>query len=279
MNIAQPALSIALVKLEKEIGAKLFDRKGRNIKLNEFGRIVLQYADGILNEVDSAKKELDSMSSSCKGVLTLGLTSFVATQNMIKNYAKQYDHIKLKQELIYPIDLMKKLSGGAVDVIISNLPVNEDCVKSTLLLSQDILLAVPKDHPLSEREHIDLIDAKDEKFICLAEGHADRIIFDQLCEEAGFKQNVAFEYFQSQMLDLVADGIGIAIAVDHKKCNERYKDYISFLRIVHPRRKHNVYLMWHKNRALSKAAKEFIQYAKLYYLQLQTYTRGNDLEL
>jgi DNA-binding transcriptional LysR family regulator len=60
LNVAQPALSTSLGKLEKEFGVTLFERKGRNIRLNAQGRILLHYAEQIITEMEKAQEHIVS---------------------------------------------------------------------------------------------------------------------------------------------------------------------------------------------------------------------------
>ena len=77
-HVAQPSLSQQILKLEDELGAKLFDRLGRKIRLTSFGTAFLPRATGILRELDEATSEIRQMAGSEAGTVAFGTIPTVA---------------------------------------------------------------------------------------------------------------------------------------------------------------------------------------------------------
>src|SRR5438045_3341734 len=77
-HVAQPSLSQAIIKLEDELGAKLFDRLGRKVRLTEFGQTFFPRAQEILRAVSSAKSEIHEMAGAPRGEVKLGAIPTIA---------------------------------------------------------------------------------------------------------------------------------------------------------------------------------------------------------
>src|SRR5437868_12742647 len=120
-NIAQPSLSQQILKLEDELGAKLFDRLGRQIRLTEFGQAFLPRAHSILRELGEAKTEIQDMAGAHRGIVNIGVIPTVAPYLLPQSlpaFAKKYPHVKLNIiEEITPV-LLERLHAGSLDVAI-----------------------------------------------------------------------------------------------------------------------------------------------------------------
>ena len=77
LHITQPALSKVIARLEEDLGVKLFDREGKNIRLNEYGTVVMNYARRVFNSLGDMQAELEEMSAGAAGMLRIG-SSFPA---------------------------------------------------------------------------------------------------------------------------------------------------------------------------------------------------------
>jgi len=264
LHITQPALSLSVSRLEKQLGLVLFDRIGKSVRLNPAGKAFLRYAEQILMLYDDARHELEQHRNQHVSRLVLGITSFVATQNAIRSYQTSHPQVILKQRQLYAPDIISTLKKRNVELAISNIEATDPEIESCELLRQRLQLAVPRTHRFAQLESIDLFEARDEGFICMPEGHADRVFFDWFCRQAGFEQKVVFEYFQSQMLETVAAGIGLSLAVNYPKKNARYADRIAFIPITNPDLPRIVWIQRYKGMTLSGTAKEFIEYLMWY---------------
>ncbi len=74
LMISQPSLSNTLSRIENELGVQLFDRQGRNIILNNYGKIVLEHANNILRELDNIRTEIDELEQRQNKVITIAST-------------------------------------------------------------------------------------------------------------------------------------------------------------------------------------------------------------
>ena len=264
LHITQPALSLSISRLEKQLGSELFDRIGKSVRLNPAGKSFLGYAEQILMLYDDARHELEQHKNQSVSRLVLGITSFVATQNAIRSYQKSHPQVILKQRQLYAPDFVSALKKRDVELAISNIESADPEIESCELLRQRMLLAVPLTHRFARLESMDLFEARNEGFICMPEGHADRVFFDWFCRQAGFEQKVVFEYFQSQMLETVAAGIGLSLAIHYPKKNTRYADRIAFIPITNPDYPRIVWIQRYKGITLLDTAKEFIEYLMWY---------------
>lgn len=190
LNIAQPALSKTISSLEKELGVQLFDRKGRYIVLNEYGRLFLKRVDSILDLVESSKKELQDTSLENSGeVKILSPAAANVLPSLLSNFRKLYPNITFNVSHTLPSSYKK----SDFDLYISSSFTKLNSENSITLTCEEILLAVSINHPLSLKDEVYLSEVSDENFIVITKGENYREVIDILCESANFKPKIAFE--------------------------------------------------------------------------------------
>ena len=125
-HVAQPSLSQQILKLEAELGARLFDRLPRSAKLTVFGQAFLPKAERILRELDEAKTELLAMAGEEKGKVVVGIIPTIATfllPPMLAGFSVQHPSVSVVViEDITPV-LLERLHRGSVDMAIVALPI------------------------------------------------------------------------------------------------------------------------------------------------------------
>lgn len=205
LNISQPALSKTIRSLETELNHKLFNRKGKNIMLNSNGDIFLKYVTKVLQGLEDAKLELnDSATSTGQRVhLSMNAASKLLPDLLMK-FKKQYPDINFAIT-------QHSLSSDSADLIIDSTKEPLKKENTFILLKEEILVALPKDHPLANRSKIQLSDISEENFIGLQKGKALSDITTEYCRQCGFEPRVILESDDPATIrGLINVGLGIA---------------------------------------------------------------------
>ncbi|MBV8551121.1 MAG: LysR family transcriptional regulator [Acidobacteriaceae bacterium] len=214
-RVAQPSLSQQILKLEAELGAKLFDRLSRSARLTEFGRAFLPKAERILRELSEAKTEILEMSGKDKGEVAIGAIPTVAPYFLppvLITFFRQHTGIAVNViEDTTPV-LLQHLHAGSVDLVITALPLDRADLLSIKLLQEPFFLVVPQAHALSRRKIVRLEEVpKQSRFLLLKEGHCFRDSTIAACRKSRIAPNVIFESGQfATILAMVGAGMGVS---------------------------------------------------------------------
>ena len=266
LNISQPALSVSLSKLEKEVGTNLFDRNGRNISLNECGKIYLQYVDAALMNMTNARTEISEHIKKNKGTLTLYMTCKAGFEKYLLGFRTQHPEIVLRRYEIFASDIESSIERESCDFItvVEYSPESRGC-HCEILSSDDLLLVVNKKNPLAQRKSVEILDLKDEKFIVLPSGYSYRILTDSICRDVGFECNILHECFLCQLFACVSHGLGVSIVTEslvRSPCNSQYYDNLAFIPITGSNSTVKTALIWPEKKLLSREAQLFLDYVR-----------------
>lgn len=164
LGISQPSLSYAINSLEEELGVPLFEKDGRNIKLTNYGKIYLKYVEQSLNDLKQGSDYLQELLDVNSGHINLGFT-FTMGQDLVPRLVReflrkpQYKDItfSFKQDTIE--NLLQDLIDEKLDLVFCSAP-NSNIQKNQInlchLVNQEIMAAVPLDHPLSKKTCVTL---------------------------------------------------------------------------------------------------------------------------
>ncbi|MDF2592634.1 MAG: transcriptional regulator, LysR family [Clostridia bacterium] len=263
--ISQPSLSKVIARLEKELGVMLFDRQGRNIHLNSYGKAFLKRVERIFLELEDGKKELAEMSGLEQGRISLAWTSLALLPKILQGFLKKYPEVSIRQIMASTLEMKHQLESGIIDLCISSPPMEGPGIICRPLYTHEFLLAVPRNHRLAERDSIDLSEVSTENFVSTKQGYGFRDITDEFCHRAGFAPNIVFEGDVAvSLISLVNAGLGVAFMP-----SPIVKDYAAelpkLLRINSPVCKRTIGLAYLEGHYLSKAAWQFCQYIIDYF--------------
>jgi LysR family hydrogen peroxide-inducible transcriptional activator len=176
-NVSQPTLSVAVKKLESELGICLFERSRLGVNITPIGkqfvaqaRVVLRESKGLNSIAESGKDPLGSMLS-VGAIFTVGPYLFPRLINQLQTTAVG---MPLFIEESYTADLRKKLADGTLDAIFIALPFSEPGVVTRPVYEEPFVVVMPKDHPLANQEAIDPAILADHRVLLLGEGHCFR---------------------------------------------------------------------------------------------------------
>lgn len=254
--VAQPALSQAIKSLEEELGVPLFQKRGRNIALTEYGEHLQKRLDTLLPEIDGLPGELEQMKCRINKTVKLNIlaaSSFVV--NAIVDYRKKnpdaiFDFEQNAQQ--YDCDIVIKTNG--LDDTSKRLYAKR-CVKE-----EQIYLAVPKNSAYASMESIDLSMVKDEGFVMLSSSRLFGIICNKFCSAAGFLPKILFESDSpSAVQNIISTGTGVAFWPEYSWGKANNKNVV-LLPISHPVCQRELIIELHSRLPKSEYAEDFYNY-------------------
>ena len=263
LNVAQPSVSQQIRKLETELGAPLFHRMKRHVALTEAGKTFLPHARAVLQRVDEARLEVQELSGLRRGTLAVGAPPSVGTHLLpraLAAFSSRHPGIALAFREAGSRTLLGLLEQGELDMAVVIQPIRHPSLETLPLLEEELLLAVPRQHPLaSGKRRVRLAQLREEPFVLLREGAYD--LRDQTlsaCRRAGFEPTVALDGGEmDSMLRFVAAGIGVAILPEMVLADIDRRDGPVAVRHVQPRLTRSLVLARRRDRYFSAAAREF----------------------
>ena len=216
-HVSQPSLSQQILKLENELGARLFDRLGRTVRLTELGSAFLPRARAVLRDVEAARSDVAERKTSVGGPLCVGVIPTIGPYflpSVLASFSRKYTQARVTiVEEITPL-LLERLRAGTMEVAIVALPlrVRNREFRSFPLTTEKLYAVLPKRHTLARQRSIPLGELRDSPFLLLRDGHCFREAAVAACNRARLNPNVVFESGQfSSILSMVGAGLGISI--------------------------------------------------------------------
>jgi LysR family hydrogen peroxide-inducible transcriptional activator len=214
-QVAQPSLSQQVLKLEEDLGSKLFDRLGRSIRLTEAGRAFLPHARSILTQMETARSSVTDKCADVRGSVSVGVIPTIAPYLMphyTRDFTRKHPEAKLRiVEETTPI-LLESLRNLSIDLAILALPLRHKDLELFPLCTEPLFAVLPKEHPLAGSESLALKDLRGEPFVMLRDGHCFRDLSIAACTRARVAPRIAFESGQfSSLFGMVAAGVGISL--------------------------------------------------------------------
>ncbi|QAY67267.1 LysR family transcriptional regulator [Paenibacillus protaetiae] len=269
LNVSQPSLSNSIHRLEKKLGVPLFERHGRQIKLNAFGETYLRRVEQAFRELEEGERELADMAGLEHGTVTLSVTLPYVLPTLLKEFLTVHPHVRIIQRQLGSIVEMKaELENAAIDFCISTMPINGPDIEWMTLVEEELCLTVPKGHRFASRKCISLSEAANEPFIALSSRSHFRQITDGFCRQAGFEPHIAFELEEASAVQtLVEMGLGITFTLPLSLGRRASNADTVQLRITRPQCRRTFGIAWNRKHYLSEAAIHFREFAAGFFRQ------------
>jgi DNA-binding transcriptional LysR family regulator len=215
LNISQPALSRSITKLEEELGISLFDRVGRSVKLNKFGRVFLKRVENGLNEILNGVQEINHLKNPYTGTVSIAFLQTFGISilpEIIRNFNEQYPRVEIQLYQNKILSSIQQLLNREVDLCLITSVVDHPEIIWYPLFDEELFLYVPANHRLAERTSVSLSEIAEDHFIAFKKELGMREVINNFCEEAGFTPVIKFEGEDvSTMAGLVSSGLGVTI--------------------------------------------------------------------
>lgn len=263
VHVAQPAVSVQIQRLERELGQPLLDRSRRTVRLTAAGEAALPYAKTALAAVAGIRVAVDELTQLVRGTVTIGtVTSHnVDMPSLLADFHADYPNVEITLSTDSSDALIEKVRTGRLDAAIVSVGPDErpEGLDVEVVTDEAIQAVVSPTDELASRKTIRLSDLADRQLIALPVGAGIRHQFDVACDEAGVKPRIAFEASTPVALaDLAERGLGVAIV---PASVPRARDGLHALTIV-PQLRGRLVLAWRSYGPISPAARVLVDRAR-----------------
>jgi LysR family hydrogen peroxide-inducible transcriptional activator len=256
--VAQPTLSVAIKKLEDELGVPIFERGGSEISMTPLGVQIVAQAERVLEQTAAIREIAKQNKDPLTGQLRLGVIYTVAPYllpQLVRNMIERVPQMPLVLQENFTVKLVEMLRQGELDAAIMAQPFPQQGLLVQPLYDEPFVVAMPSSHPWSNRKKISSADLKNETMLLLGNGHCFRDQVLEVCPEmARFSttgDGIA-RTFEGSSLEtirhMVASGIGITVlpkaSVPDMQAQDGLLRYVPFEDPVPTRR---VVIAWRKS--------------------------------
>ena len=264
--ISQPSLSKTIRHLEMDLEADLFDRRGKNIYINDNGKIVYKYAAKILQSIDNMTSELNDNTLKKEACITLQANAAIeAIPKYIIGFKKLHPEItiNIKQNAIGTNE------SSDYDFIIDTTREKSKHANTLTLLKEPCSIAVSKNHPLAYQENISIEDFRLDSFLILRDRRPLSLMLKERCKQAGFAPIVGLTCDDWEAIySMVEANIGVSlIPVITWNLSHHKHDFV--MKKLSPPIYRYINLSWKEDAYLSEPAKIFRTYMVEFFEYLE----------
>jgi len=219
--VAQPTLSVAIKKLEEELGVLIFERGGGEVSLTPIGTQIVAQAERVLEQTATIKEIAKQNKDPLAGPLRLGIIYTVAPYllpPLVKILIDRVPQMPLVLQENFTARLIESLRQGELDAAIMALPFPDHGLNVLPLYDEPFVVALPRNHPWADRATIDAEELKTETMLLLGNGHCFRDQVLEVCPEMSrlsTNGDGIARTFEGSSLEtirhMVASGIGVTV--------------------------------------------------------------------
>ncbi len=213
--VSQPTLSTQIKKLEEYLGVTLIERSSRQVLLTSIGERIVAQARVVLRDVNELVQAAEVARDPYGGEFRLGIIPTVAPYllpRVLPGIRKHFPQLRVQLMEAQTAVIVASLQGGELDAGLLALPLDDEPLVQRVLYREDFLLAVGRDHPKADLEHVTLRDLDCEEVLLLEDGHCLREQALEVCNSAGAVENTNFRATSLETLrQMVAANIGVTL--------------------------------------------------------------------
>ena len=258
----QPAVSLALQRLEAELGEKLFDRSARDVVLTYAGRTVLEFARRFQNlesELGNAIAELRDHSAGCLAIGANESTGLYLLKH-IEKYRELYPKVKVQVRRSLSSLLPNELLDGNLELGVISYDPGDERIKSKVIFTDALAFVVSPKHRLANRKTVSITDLGSENFIAHNVLSPYRDIVLRVFQQSGVRLNMDIEMPTVEMIRwMVEENQGVAFLPRMCVEQEIEQKLLAEVRVKEMHVERKIRLVYPTRRALSHAARAFLE--------------------
>jgi DNA-binding transcriptional LysR family regulator len=248
LHISAPPLTRQIQKMERLVGARLFDRTKRTVVITAAGSALLSEARGILEQAEKLPDTAQRAAQGQSGVLQVGVNAaalFSQTKEVQRKILQDLPNIRVIWRVLSSMDQITAIRQGSLDLGFVHTPIEHEGLSVRRMLREPLTAALPTNHPLANRQSIRLKDLHDQVFLIgarnLSPHDYDRLI--NACTSEGFTPKLDHQT-QSMMSYLGLVAIGAGITITPTSMAEVKIEGVTYVRIEGPEHYSEISIAW-----------------------------------
>ncbi len=271
IHLTQPAVSLQIQALEEKYETKLFDRSSSTVTLTPAGEILYKYAKEILSLYAAAEKAISKQVGLVKGSLTIGAGSNIGNYilpSIITEFRSSHPKIKIYLIVGNTKKVIELLNSGNINIgfVEGDVSLQKMIVKK--LISDELTLIVPPDHPWAKKKEISISEIVKEPFIFREAGSGTRQIIEKFLSKHGITPHdmkiTAVLGSTEAIKDAVENGLGVSIISRWAARKEQKYGTLKLLGFKEEKMVRDFSVIFNKNAVSSNALDEFLSFLKSY---------------
>ncbi|RXT56976.1 LysR family transcriptional regulator [Bosea sp. Tri-44] len=254
--ISQPALSMQIKTLEEELGAELFERDRRQVRLTSFGEEIAQRGKDILRALDELEGYARASRNGLVAKLRIGVIPTVAPYllpSLIGDLTRLHGGLDLHVRETLTPRLVQELNEGRLDMAIVALPVSEPSLTEIALFTESFVLVRPRQDegkPVPDREAL-----REMRLLLLEEGHCFRdqaLSFCNTKPRTAQPRDLLDASSLSTLVQMVDAGLGVTLIPEMAVAVETRSASVSVVRFGQPEPSRTIGMVWRKTSPLAR---------------------------
>ena len=264
LYITQPTVTRAIQELEEYYGVVLFERINKRLKITECARKLYFHANHIISSIDQMDKEMKNWDEI--GILRVGATPTIGSvllPNIIKNFNEKHSNLIIKTTINNGTELQKELFNNQLDLVLIEGGNIMEHLHQELLSEDKLILVMPPNDERKDSNDITISSLKNDNFLLREQGSTCRLYINHIFSKHGVSINPIMESISTHaIIRAVHLGIGISILPEEMVLHSIESGYVSSAKLKDEQLNRKHFIVWHKNKFLTKSAKEFIEMCK-----------------
>jgi LysR family transcriptional regulator, hydrogen peroxide-inducible genes activator len=263
-SVTQPALSMQIKELERELGVELIERRPQGLTLSNAGREIARRAARILTETRDLADYARQSGAVLSGALHLGIIPTAAPYllpPLLPLLREKYPDLDLHIRETQTEQLLQQLRDGSLDLLLLALPLDYSDIETTTLFEDRFLLAMPRNRRINSRIRATTDLMKEDRLLLLEEGHCLRDQALAFCELRRVENIDTFGASSlSTLVQMVSNGMGLTLLPEISIDHETRHGGIRLMRFAEPEPMRTLGLAW---RSTSPRKRDFVEFGKL----------------
>ncbi|MUT66800.1 selenium metabolism-associated LysR family transcriptional regulator [Paenibacillus sp. NEAU-GSW1] len=182
LHMTQPAVTMQVQSLEDYFGTKLLQRSTKRIELTEAGRALMPYARRSIELIRDTDQAMSTFTQQLKGRLQLGASLTIGEYilpRLLGPFGKEFPHISISMKVINTAQILEDILNHQLNFGLVEAPISHPDTHTEAVMSDELKLIVPKDHPLASREEVTLDEVAEYPFVLREQGSGTRLVMEE----------------------------------------------------------------------------------------------------
>jgi len=264
MGVTQPAISAQIRSLEKEVGARLFDRDGGKVTFTAAGRLFEPFAEHCLQCHSHILVAVNELYHSARGEVSVAAseaTSLYVLPRVFAQYKKHYTRVNLNIVRAEHLRSLEAVIGREVDFAVISMPVKDPRLVVQVIHRDEMVLAVAPTHPLATRALVKLDEVLKFPLLLLKQGR-QRSLINSFFSSFDAQPRIAMEVDSSELLKrLICAELGMGFLPRTNVLDDVHAGLLKIVRVDGMKLQRELALIYRKDRTLTHAAQAFLEIA------------------